>query len=49
MLNVQLVIFPRLEGLVEAAVAFHRVVHEDGAPSTVKNKRIGELVLSLEG
>lgn len=38
MLNVQFVIFPRLKRLVETSVAFHRVVHKNGASSQDKNK-----------
>lgn len=33
MLNVQLVIFPRLKRLVETSITFYCVIHKDGAPA----------------
>lgn len=36
MLNVEFVILPGLERLVEASVTLHRVIHKNGAPSKQK-------------
>lgn len=47
MLNVQFVIFPGLERLVEASITLYCVIHKNGAPSKRTNKRMNELVLSL--